>query len=84
MALIGQEFNATAARYLRKTDGKAASSDKSKVTPQRNYRPDGSWDHPYEGEWKETLQRNLKRHFKMKNGCLVLYKSAGLSLSIDN
>merc|ERR1712226_1126566 len=59
MAMAGQTFNPTTSRFLRKVDSKTNFVEIDKVKAERPYRVDGSFEKPYEGNWKENLPNNL-------------------------
>ena len=75
--MAGQTFNPTTSRFLRKVDGKEQFISIEKVTPEKPYRQDGTFEQPYEGDWKSTLPGNLGWNFKMRNGSLEIYATPG-------
>lgn len=71
--MAGQTFNPTTSRFLRKVDSKTNFVEIDKVKAERPYRVDGSFEKPYEGNWKENLPNNLDWNFKMRNGSIEIY-----------
>ena len=82
MALAGQTFNPTTARYLRKADGKEQFVSIEKVTPIQPYNKDGTFENPYDGDWISTLASDLDWNFKMRSGCIEIYATKGMNFSL--
>jgi len=75
MAMAGQSYHPTTARWLRRVEGGKPEQHYESITAERNFSVDGNYEQPYLGDWEQSIKPNLNWSFKMRNGTLEIYSS---------